>query len=90
MEILLLLPFVNNLVMSGIKWLFAGSLKVEAQRNWRLRLLLTGFSLIGVVSMAALNGSPIEPNVVSDLLITALLTIGVAVASHFSYKVVAA
>lgn len=88
MEILLLLPFVNNLVMSGIKWLFTDAFKAAASRNWKLRLLLTGLSLVGVISMAALNGNPVEPNLVTDLLSTALLTIGVTIVSHFSFKVI--
>jgi hypothetical protein len=89
MELLLLLPFANNIVMSGIKWLFSDQLKSSASRNWKLRLILSGLSLVGVVSMSLLNGSPVDPNMVTDLLSTAILTIGVAVASHFSYKVIA-
>lgn len=88
MELLLLLPFLNNLLMSAVKWAFDKGLRERATRNWRLRLLLVIFSLVGVISVSILNDNPVDPNTVTELLTALVSIIGVAVASHFSYKAV--
>lgn len=88
MELMLLLPFANNLGMSLIKWLGDRWFNGSQTRNWRLRLVLIAGSLIGVVTTAALNGTPVEVNQVTSLITTFVETVVVAFASHFSYKAI--
>ncbi len=88
MENLILLPFVNNLVMSALKWSLQTRFIDVANRDWRLRVALVIMSLIGVVSTAALNGTPVDPNSVTSLTATLVEVLTIALASHLSYKVV--
>lgn len=88
MILIFLLPWLNNLIMSGVKWLFTQGLVDKAKRNMRLRLVLALLSFFGVIAGSALNGTPIEPNAVSSLS-TALLEMGgVFLVSHFSFKMI--
>lgn len=87
MEILLLLPFVNNIVMSVIKWLGDNAIAPNS-RNAVLRSVLAALSLVGVIAASFLNGTPVDPNQVSSLVIVILETVGVFVVSHFSYLIV--
>lgn len=77
------LVLTNNIVMSGVKWL---SFKKETT-TW-LRGALLVFSALGVIAAAALNGSPIDFNQLSDLGAALLQTLSVAIVSHATYKVI--
>lgn len=87
MELLLLLPFANNLVLSGVKFLADSGLDAS-NRNWVLRGALILFSLAGVIATSFLNGAPVDANQVTELVKMLLETILVAFASHWSYKAI--
>ncbi len=74
------LIFVNNLVLSLIKYL-AGE---AATKVW-LRVMLGFLSLAGVIATAAIFGTPIDFNSVSDIALTVLETALTALGAHFSY-----
>lgn len=77
------LIFTNNLIMSVVKWI---SQKQESA-IW-LRGALIVISLLSVIATAALTGHPIDFNQLSDLGTMLAETIGLAIASHFSYKAI--
>ncbi len=88
METLIVLTFLNNLVMSGIKWAFSKGLRVTPNSSLKLRGILAILSLVGVVSAAALKGNAVDPNTVSDLVMTFLDVVLLTVTSHVAYKAI--
>lgn len=75
--------FTNNVLMSGVKYL-AGH---AATKVW-LRAVLTFLSFFGVIASAALTGDSVNFGYTTELLTTGFTTVVVAIASHFSYKVI--
>lgn len=73
----------NNLLMTGVKYL-AG----KSATNAFLRMFLVFLSFFGILANAALNDSPIDYNQISVLFSLLGTTIGIALASHFTYKVI--
>lgn len=86
--LLLLIPFLNLIVMSLIKWLFSDEFKSAVTRNWRLRAILLTLSFVGTVANSVINGSPVDASVVGEFLTILVITVGEALASHVSYKMV--
>lgn len=80
---LMALIFTNNILMSGIKWLADQSVT----STW-LRCVLIALSLLGIVAAAALNGTPVDFNQISELAKLLIGTVGLALASHLSYKAI--
>lgn len=77
--ILALSPFALNAVMGIVKWLSA----MESTAGKRFFLAL--FSLVGVIALNAMNGTPVDPNQVSSLLQTIMETFIAFIAAHGSY-----
>ena len=72
-------PFIVNGVVALTNW-FAGT-----QTTAGKRFILALISLIGVISLNALNGTPVDVNSVSSLIRTAIETLLAFLASHGSY-----
>lgn len=77
------LVLTNNLFMSAAKWLAGEALS----RGW-LRALLAAFSIVGVISSAALSGSMVDYDSISAWLRLIFEVLSVGVASHLSYKAI--
>ena len=73
----------NNVLMSGIK-----KLSVVQNTNTVLRVILVVLSGVGILSAAALNGTPIDTDSLSALLQLLVETLLLAYGSHWSYKVI--
>lgn len=88
MEILLLtVPFLTSALMFGVKKL-AGLAMIGNGTKPRvfLRATLVLLSLGGVMASAGLTGNEIDPNAVSDLIVTFFETGIVAYLSHAFYN----
>jgi hypothetical protein len=88
MSILLLaVPFITSAIMFAIKWL-AGFYAVGNGPDAKpvLRSLLLVLSLIGVLTTSIVNGTPVDPNTVSDLVTALLATLGTAYFAHAFYN----
>lgn len=83
METAFALILANNIAMSGVKWLANESATV----TW-LRCMLAFVSIMGVISAAALNGTPVDFNQISGLAKLIAEAALLALASHFSYKAI--
>ncbi len=73
----------NNLVMSALKYATVNSLS-----NPYMRAVLVFLSLVGVFSTAAYAGTPIDVNSVTGLATAFVEILGVAIASHYNYKII--
>lgn len=80
---LLSLVLTNNIVMSAVKWLAGWSVT----RTW-LRVVLALLSILGVISASALNGTPVNFDSISQWVQLIAEVAGVAMASHFSYRII--
>ena len=74
-----LTPFILNGVVSITKW--AGNVQTTGGK----RFLLSVFSLIGVVALSVLNGTPVNVDSVSSLLQTVIEALVAFLAAHGSY-----
>lgn len=90
MESLLLFVSVGIQLVAANNWVmsFAKRFTELSKTDTRLRLVLVLLSLVGVLAASALVGDPVDLNRVTDVVMMFLETAGVAVASHFSYKVI--
>jgi len=77
--ILAISPFVLNVIMGVVKWL--SPLETTASK----RVVLTLFSLAGVIAASAMTGSPVDPNLVSNILMTLVEAFVAFVLAHGSY-----
>ena len=85
--LLLAVPFITSVIMFGVKWL-AGLNATDngAQPRPFLRTMLVVVSLGGVIATSTLNGTPVDPNVVSQDLIAILETGVLAFFAHAFYN----
>jgi hypothetical protein len=84
MELMLLaVPFITSALMFVIKWLVGLAMTDNGPTTtpW-LRALLVMFSLLGYVGTAALNGTPVDPNIVSQ---DVTLFIGTGVLAYLAH-----
>jgi hypothetical protein len=72
-------PFALNMVMSVVKWL--SPLETTASK----RVVLALFSPAGVISTSAMTGAPVDPNPVSNILMTLAEAFVAFVLAHGSY-----
>lgn len=77
------LIITNNLVLSAVKWLADGAVASV----W-LRVALAALSVIGVVSVSALKGEPVDFNSLTSLGSLLLQAAAAAIGSHLSYKAI--
>lgn len=75
-------PFIINLAMQAAKAL-SGMSGTAGKR-----FILALFSIVGVVTYSALNGTPVDPNSIISLATTALLSLGAFFAAHGSYSLI--
>ena len=74
-----LAPFILNAITSLAKWL--GGVQTTAGK----RFLRAVFSLIGVVALSALNGTPVDPNSITSLVTAAVEALSAFLMAHGSY-----
>ena len=77
--LLALSPFVLNIVMGVVKWL--SPLETTASK----RVVLALFSLAGVIATSAMTGAPVDPNLVSNILMVLVEAFVAFVLAHGSY-----
>lgn len=77
--ILAISPFVLNIIMGVVKWL--SPLETTASK----RVVLALFSLAGVIATSAMTGAPVDPNLVSNILMTLVEAFVAFVLAHGSY-----
>lgn len=75
--------FSANLIMSLVKALAQGSLG-----NTGLRILLIIISIVGILTVSAITGDPVNMDSISSLSQMLLEAIIVTVGAHFSYKAI--
>ncbi len=72
-------PFVLNLVMGIVKWLSA------TESTAAKRVFLALFSLAGVIATSAMTGTPVDPNIVSNIVQVLAETFMTFLLAHGSY-----
>ena len=84
--LVLLVPFITAALMYMTKWLAGLATVGNSKHHVTLRLLLIVFSMLGVVSTGALNGSEIDPDSISGLVSMFFQTGVSAYLSHAFYR----
>jgi hypothetical protein len=80
-------PFITSGVMFVVKWLVGLAMTDNGDATkWWLRALLVVLSLLGYVADSALNGTPVDPNIVSSDVVMFVSTGALAYLAHAFYS----